>query len=251
MIPLSDNNPTLRTPVVTIALLVLIGVVWILVQGAGLDDAVLAASVCNFGLVAGEITRFATLGTAVPIGEGMACVVDAEPINFLTPITSMFLHGGWAHILGNCMFLWIFGNNVEDSMGRARFLAFYLICGLVAAAAQIVADPASPVPMVGASGAISGVMAAYLLLYPTARINMLFFFVFFVRIFALPAWAVLLYWLAVQLFAAWPVLAGAQATVSSGVAVMAHIGGFLAGAILVKLFQDPTLVAAKLRMHYE
>ena len=249
MIPLSDDNPALRIPVVTIALLVAIGAVWIFVQGAGFDDAVLAASVCNLGLVAGEITRFAAIGTAVPIGEGMTCVVDAEPINFVTPITSMFLHGGWAHILGNCMFLWIFGNNVEDSMGRVRFLAFYLICGLVAAAAQIAADPASPVPMVGASGAISGVMAAYLVLYPTARVNMLFFFVVFARVITLPAWVVLLYWFAVQLVTAWPALAGAQATVSSGVAVMAHIGGFLAGALLVKLFQDPTLVAAKLRVH--
>jgi membrane associated rhomboid family serine protease len=177
----------------------------------------------------------------------MSCVVDAEPINFFTPITSMFLHGGWAHILGNGLFLWIFGNNVEDSMGRVRFLAFYLICGLVAAAAQIAADPASPVPMVGASGAISGVMAAYLVLYPTARVNMLFFFVVFVRVVALPAWVVLLYWFGIQLVTALPVLSGAQATVSSDVAVMAHIGGFLAGAMLVKLFENPTLVAARVR----
>jgi rhomboid family protein len=250
MIPLNDNNPTLRTPVVTIALLVALGVVWIFVQGAGFDDALLAASVCNLGLIAGEITRSAALGTAVPLGQGMACVVDADRINFVTPITSMFLHGSWAHVLGNGLFLWIFGNNVEDSMGRMRFLAFYLICGLAAAAAQIAADPASPVPMVGASGAISGVMAAYLVLYPTARVNVLFFFIVFVRIVALPAWVVLLYWFGVQLVTALPVLSGAQATVSSGVAVMAHIGGFLSGALLVKLFADPTLVAAKLHLDH-
>ena len=247
MIPLSDDNPTLNTPVVTIALLVVIGLVWIFVQGAGLDPAALAASVCNLGLVAGEITRLAAVGTSVPIGDGMACAVDSDPINFLTPLTSMFLHGSWAHILSNCLFLWIFGNNVEDSMGRGRFLAFYLICGLVAAAAQIAADPSSPVPMVGASGAISGVMGAYLVLFPKARVNMLFFFIVFIRVVALPAWVVILYWFGIQLVNALPVLAGAQATVQSNVAVMAHIGGFLAGALLVKLFEDPELIATKLR----
>jgi len=247
MIPLSDDNPTLNTPIVTIALLVVIGLVWIFVQGAGLDPAALAASVCNLGLVAGEITRLAAVGTSVPIGDGMACAVDSDPINFLTPLTSMFLHGSWAHILSNCLFLWIFGNNVEDSMGRGRFLAFYLICGLVAAAAQIAADPSSPVPMVGASGAISGVMGAYLVLFPKARVNMLFFFIVFIRVVALPAWVVILYWFGIQLVNALPVLAGAQATVQSNVAVMAHIGGFLAGALLVKLFEDPELIATKLR----
>jgi len=247
MIPLSDNNPTLRAPVVTIALLVAIGAVWIFFQGAGFDEAALAASVCNLGLVAGEITRSAAIGTSVPIGDGMVCVVDADPINYVTPLTSMFLHGSWAHILSNGLFLWIFGNNVEDSMGRARFLSFYLICGLVAAAAQILADPSSPVPMVGASGAISGVMAAYLVLFPKARVNMLFFFLVFIRVVALPAWVVILYWFGIQLVTALPVLAGAQATVQSNVAVMAHIGGFLAGALLVKLFEDPELIALKLR----
>src|SRR5690348_6742186 len=108
MIPLSDDNPTLRTPLVTILLLIIMGAVWIFVQGAGLDDRALAASVCNLGLVAGEITHKAQLGTAVPLGDGLACVVDAEPINYLTPITSMFLHGSWMHILGNGLFFWVF-----------------------------------------------------------------------------------------------------------------------------------------------
>jgi membrane associated rhomboid family serine protease len=249
MIPLSDDNPTLRTPVVTIGLLVVIAAVWIFVQGAGFDASLLATSVCNLGLVAGEITRSAPIGTSVPIGEGMACVVDAEPINYITPLTSMFLHGSWAHVLGNGLFLWIFGNNVEDSMGRGRFLAFYLICGLAAAAAQVLADPSSAVPMVGASGAISGVMAAYLVLFPKARVNMLFFFVVFVRVVALPAWVVLVYWFAIQLITALPALSGAQATVESNVAVMAHIGGFVAGALLVKLFEDPELIGPKLQRY--
>jgi membrane associated rhomboid family serine protease len=245
MIPLSDDNPTLRVPVVTIALLVLIGLVWVFVQGADFDPRLLAASVCNYGLVAGEISGRAALGTAVPMGDGMSCLVDDEAINILTPITSMFLHGGWAHLLGNGLFLWVFGNNVEDSMGRLRFVAFYLLCGLVAAAAQVFADPASPVPMVGASGAISGVMGAYLVLYPHARVNMLFIFVIYVRVFAVPAWMVLVYWFAIQALSALPQLAGAQQGVEGGVAFMAHLGGFVAGAALVKLFENPRLVSAR------
>lgn len=244
MIPLGDDNPTLRTPVVTIALLVLIGAVWLLVQGAGLDVKALAASVCNLGLVAGELTRLTPVGTAVPLGEGMACVVDADPINWATPITSMFLHGSWAHLLGNGLFLWIFGNNVEDRMGRLRFVVFYVVCGLVAAAAQVALDPASPVPLVGASGAISGVMGAYLVLYPHARVRMLFIFIIFFRVIPVPAWLVLLYWFGLQVVAALPQLAGVQESVSSGVAVMAHVGGFIAGAALVKLFENRRLAPA-------
>ena len=247
MFPLSDDNPTLRIPVVTIALLVLIGAVWIFVQGAGFDPGMLAASVCKLGLIPGEITRTAAVGTTVQIGDGMTCVVDSDPINYLTPLTSMFLHGSWAHILGNGLFLWVFGNNVEDSMGRLRFIVFYLICGLVAAAAQVAIDPASPVPMVGASGAISGVMGAYLVLYPTARVNTLVFLIVFIRIIPLPAWVMLLYWFAIQTLMALPQLAGAQETVPSGPAVMAHIGGFITGLLLVKLFENQSLVEERLR----
>jgi membrane associated rhomboid family serine protease len=246
VIPLSDDNPLLRTPIVTILLLLLIAAAWIFVQGAGLDDNVLAATVCNLGMVAGEITHGAPLGTAVPLGHGMACVVDAEPINYLTPLTSMFLHGGWMHILGNSLFLWVFGKAVEDSMGHLRFLAFYLLCGLVAAAAQIAIDPTSPVPMVGASGAISGVMGAYVVLYPRVRVNTLVIFVIFFRILALPAWLVLLYWFGLQVVKALPQVAGVETAAGSGVAVMAHVGGFLAGALLVKLFENERLVAERL-----
>lgn len=250
MIPLSDDNPTLRTPIVTIALLVVMAAVWMLVQGAELDPLRLAASVCNLGLVPGEITGRAPAGMAVPIGEGMACVVDRDPINYLTPLTSMFLHGSWAHILGNGLFLWVFGNNVEDSMGRLRYLVFYLLCGLIAAAAQVAMDPASPVPVVGASGAISGVLGGYVVLYPRVRVNMLFIFIIIFRIIPLPAWLVLLYWFALQVLAALPQLAGAQETVSSGVAVMAHIGGFLAGAALVKLFANPSFVGVRTKRRH-
>jgi membrane associated rhomboid family serine protease len=238
MIPLSDDNPTMRTPVVTIALLIALGVVWIVVERAGFDPRTLSAVLCNFGLVPGELTGMARVGTAIPMGEGLACVVDRDPINALTPLTSMFLHGGWAHLLGNGLFLWVFGNNVEDSMGRARFLVFYLLCGVAAAAAQIAIDPDSAVPMVGASGAISGVLGAYLVLYPRVRVNMLFILFIFIRVIPLPAWAVLLWWIAWQVVAGLPQLSEVGPDVSSGVAVWAHIGGFVAGVLLVKLFED-------------
>ncbi len=237
MIPISDENPTRRTPFVTYLILAAIAATWIVVQGAGFDPFLLAASVCNLGLVAGELTGLAEVGTAVPLGRGMACVVDHEPINALTPFTSMFLHGGWTHLLGNMLFFWVFGNNIEDAVGHLRFVLFYLVCGLAAAFAQVALDPASPVPMVGASGAISGVMGAYLVLYPRARVNMLFIFVIFIRVIPLPAWLVLIWWFALQLLGAMPVLAGVQAA-TGGVAVMAHIGGFVAGLVLIRRFES-------------
>jgi membrane associated rhomboid family serine protease len=238
MIPLSDDNPTMRTPVVTICILIAMGLVWILIERAGLDPLALASSVCNYGLIPGVLTRGARVGASGPIGSGLACVVDRDPINALTPLTSMFLHGGWGHLLGNGLFLWVFGNNIEDSMGRARFLVFYLICGVAAAGAQIAVDPDSAIPMVGASGAISGVLGAYLILYPRVRVNMLFIIFIFVRIIPLPAWAVLLWWIAWQVVAGLPQLSAVRPDVSTGVAVWAHIGGFVAGLLLVKLFED-------------
>lgn len=251
MFPISDDNPTLRTPVVTIVLLVLLGAVWIFLQGAGLDPTSLAASVCNFGLIPGELTEQAPVGTAIPIGPGLACVVDADAINYLTPITSMFLHGGWGHLFGNCLFLWVFGNNVEDSVGRFRFVVFYLLCGLAAAAVQVALTPASPVPMVGASGAISGVLGAYLVLYPKVRVNILIILFIIIRVIQLPAYVVLLWWIAWQLIIALPQLGSMRTGVSSGVAVWAHIGGFVAGAALIKLFEDRKLVAERtVARHY-
>ncbi|MEO7822046.1 MAG: rhomboid family intramembrane serine protease [Gemmatimonadaceae bacterium] len=245
MIPLSDNHPTLRTPLMTYAILAGILATWFLVQGAGFDPYAMAVSVCNLGMVPGELTHMAPLGTAVPLGRGLACVVDNEPINLLTPVTSMFLHGGWGHLLGNVMFFWVFGNNVEDSMGRIRFLVFYLICGLAAALAHILVQPASPLPTVGASGAISGVLGAYLILYPKIRINMLFIFVIFWKVIAIPAWVVLIFWFLWQVLAGLPELTAVGPDVSSGVAVWAHIGGFVAGMFLVKLFENPMLVARR------
>lgn len=241
MIPISDDNPTLRFPVVTVLILVALGVVWIFVQGAGLDQMRLSATVCNWGLVPGELTGRAKVGTAVPLGMNLACVVDREPINVLTPLLSMFLHGGWAHLLGNAIFLWVFGNNVEDSMGRGRFIVFYLLCGLTAAVAQIAIDPASPIPMVGASGAISGVLGAYLILYPKVRVHV--FVGFFLL--SLPAYLVLLVWIGLQLLSGLPEITSVRTGSSNGVAVWAHIGGFFAGVVLVKPFVNSQLVAAR------
>ncbi|HEX8434496.1 rhomboid family intramembrane serine protease [Archangium sp.] len=253
MIPLSDDNPTLRTPIVTYLLLGAIGATWFFVQGAGLNSLALIRSVCELGLVPGELTRLAPVGLGVPIGGGLSCVVDNAPINRLTPLTSMFLHGSWSHLLGNCLFFWVFGNNVEDSMGRLRFLVFYVVCGLAAAAAQVMVDPASPIPMVGASGAISGVMGAYLLLYPRVRVNMLFIFIIIFRIIPLPAWLVLLYWFGLQVLTGLPQLNQLDAEGGSGVAVWAHVGGFVAGLVLVKFFENRDLTSRRTgwrhRMH--
>jgi membrane associated rhomboid family serine protease len=156
----------------------------------------------------------------------------------------MFLHGGWMHLIGNMWFLWLFGNNVEDSMGRGRFIAFYLLCGLGAALAQVFADPSSIVPMVGASGAISGVMGAYIVLYPRVRVFTLIPLGFFITSLALPAWVMLGYWMVLQVVGG---LGGADA----GVAFWAHVGGFVAGVVLVKLFARADHVAAHKARHWQ
>jgi membrane associated rhomboid family serine protease len=236
VIPIGDENHTVRLPLMTYLLLAGILASWFLVQGAGFDATALIASVCNLGLVPGELTGQAPVGAGVQVAESVACVVDRDPINVLTPLTSMFLHGGWAHLLGNCVFLWVFGNNVEDSMGRLRFLLFYVICGLAAAAAQVAIEPASAVPMVGASGAISGVLGGYLLLYPRVRVKVLLILFIFIQIVRVPAFVVLLLWIGYQVVMGLPQLMTVDAQASSGVAVFAHIGGFVAGLLLVKLF---------------
>ncbi|HEU4631890.1 MAG TPA: rhomboid family intramembrane serine protease [Gemmatimonadaceae bacterium] len=242
MIPISDDNPVLRTPYVTYAILAVTFAVWLLVEGAGFDPVLLATRVCDYGLVPAELTHRLPVGAGVPIGRGLYCVVDDYTINYLTPITSIFLHGGWGHILGNALFLWVFGNNIEDSMGRGRFLAFYLLCGVAAAAAHVLVEPASPIPTVGASGAISGVLGAYLVLYPRVRVRVLLPIFIFFTIVRVPAWVTLLLWFGYQVIAGLPQLMVVNREVSGGVAVWAHIGGFVAGAALIKLFENPALV---------
>ena len=233
----------------TVALIAATVLTWIFVQGAGLDVR-LVTSVCNYGLVPAELTGMQPLGFALPLGEGMACVVDDAGINWLTPLLTVFLHGGWGHILGNLWFFWVFGNNIEDSMGPGRFLGFYLLCGLLASAAHVASAPSSAVPTVGASGAVSGIMGAYLVLYPRARVNLLFFFVFLIRVIPVPAWAALMWWFAWQLVSALPALQP-QNDMSGGVAFGAHIGGFVAGLALIKLFTDPALLQRRRVLHDE
>ena len=242
MLPYRDENETVRTPVITFLLIALNTLVWLVVQGAGSEPA-LAASVCNLGLVPGELTLLARPGDGFEMGGGMACIVDPgrAPEHVLY---SMFLHGGWMHLLGNMWFLWLFGNNVEDSMGRLRFVAFYLLCGVAAAAAQVLSSPSSIIPMVGASGAIGGVMGAYVVLYPRARVYTLVPLGFFITSFALPAWVMLGYWMLLQVFG------GLGAGEEGGVAFWAHVGGFLAGVVLIKPFSRADYIAEHKAHHW-
>jgi membrane associated rhomboid family serine protease len=242
MIPLHDDNPTIRTPIMTWLLLGAMFAVWFAVQGGGMNPLALVTSVCNYGMVPGELTHLAPLGSGIPIADGMACIIDNEAVNKWTPLFSMFLHGGWGHILGNAIYFWVFGNNIEDSMGPGRFLAFYILCGLVAAGTHVALDPSSPVPTVGASGAISGVMGAYLVLYPSVRVHYLIPPIFF-RTFAIRAWIALAWWFGLQALSAF--FTPLNPEVSNGVAVWAHIGGFVAGVVLIKVFEDKRLVARR------
>jgi membrane associated rhomboid family serine protease len=245
MFPYRDENETQRSPLVTFAVIALNVMAWLVVQGAGTPMR-LAASVCNLGLIPGELTGALAAGTGFPMGRGLVCLIDPGP-QASHLVTSMFLHGSWMHLLGNMWFLWIFGNNVEDSMGRLRFVVFYLVCGLVAAMAQVVLDPASGIPMVGASGAISGVMGAYLVLYPRVRVFTMVPLGFLLTSIALPAWTMLIYWFVIQLVSGLGVLGR---DTGGGVAFAAHVGGFVAGLVLIKLFARPDYVAAHRAQHW-
>jgi membrane associated rhomboid family serine protease len=245
VIPYHDENKTLRTPVVTFVLIGASVSAWLFVQGAG-STLPLAESVCNLGLIPGELTASAVPGTPFPMGDGLVCLTDAGSQS-LNVITSMFLHGSWMHLIGNMWFLWLFGNNIEDSMTRPRFIAFYLLTGIAAALAQVLADPASTVPMVGASGAISGVMGAYLVLFPRVRVFTLVPLGFFITSLALPAWVMLIYWAFLQFFGGLTSIVDEQ---GGGVAFWAHLGGFVAGVVLVKIFERRDRVLAHTHQHW-
>jgi membrane associated rhomboid family serine protease len=226
VIPIRDENPTELTPYVTIGFIAMNFAAWVLVQGAGTQQA-LQSSVYAFGAVPCEVTA--------------RCAVDG--LSWGGVLTSMFMHGSWEHILGNMLFLWVFGNNIEDSMGHVRFFLFYLICGVAAALAHVYFNAASSVPTVGASGAISGIMGAYVVLYPSARVHTWvppFFFLNLRAIFFLG------YWFILQLVMA-SAEAGAPAGEQSGVAVWAHVAGFLVGVALVKVFENRALTDARRR----
>jgi membrane associated rhomboid family serine protease len=236
MFPIRDENPHFLTPYATYALIALNVLAWVVLQGLGTDPA-LARSLCNLALIPGELLQTVAPGTRIELGPGITCQLGSDPA-WYTPVTSMFLHGGWFHLIGNMWFLWIFGNNVEDSMGHVRFAVFYLLCGLAAAGLQVAIDPDSAIPMVGASGAIGGVMGAYVMLYPKVRVYMLVFLGFFVTTFTVPAMFMLGYWFLIQLVSGFTSL-GNQ---GGGVAFWAHIGGFVAGGLLILLFRDAELV---------
>ena len=214
MIPLKDNIPSSRTPLITIGLIVINVLVYL--NQLTLPPRAAVRFVYLYGLIPVEISQWQLL------------VPHPVPL-YGTILTSMFVHGGLFHLAGNMLYLWIFGDNVEDRLGRVRFLLFYLLSGVAAAAAQILSDPHSKIPMVGASGAISGVLGAYLLLYPHARVVTLVFFGWFVRVIEIRALFVLGFWILVQL-ASGLLTWGAQV---GGVAWFAHIGGFVAGLVMV------------------
>jgi membrane associated rhomboid family serine protease len=236
MFPIRDDNPQILTPYATYLIVAINAAAWIFLQGMG-QDAVLAGSVCRFGLIPGELLQLLPAGTQLPVGAGSVCVLGDSGSSY-TVVTSMFMHGGWMHIIGNMWFLWIFGGNVEDAMGPLRFTVFYVLCGLAAAAAQVGADPGSAIPMVGASGAIGGVLGAYVLLYPRVHVHMLFILVIYVTTFAVPAFLMLGYWFLVQMLSG----IATYGSEGGGVAFWAHIGGFVAGGILVFLFRDKEML---------
>ncbi len=247
MIPYHDENEAQRTAVVTLVFIAMCVLAWLVVQGAG-SMVPLATSVCNLGLIPGELTGLAQVGSGFEMGGNLVCQIDPgrQTVNVLT---SMFLHGSWMHLIGNMWFLWLFGNNVEDSMTRSRFVVFYLACGLAAAALQVVAEPDSIIPMVGASGAISGVMGGYLVLFPRVRVFTLVPLGFFITTVALPAWVMLLYWMALQLLGGFSSMAVSGE--GGGVAFWAHVGGFVAGVVLVKLFARPEYLVAHRAHHWQ
>jgi membrane associated rhomboid family serine protease len=224
VVPINDENPTELTPWMTLVMIGLNLYMWYAFQGLGEYQA-LEASVMVFGAQPCEITG--------------ACPV--RDLGWEALFTSMFMHGGWGHLLGNMLFLWVFGNNIEDSMGHIRFFFFYLVCGLAAGLAHIFFSPMSNVPMVGASGAISGIMGAYIILYPRARVRTWIPPIFFIRV---TAWFFLGVWFFLQLFSGVASL-GMPSAEEGGVAVWAHIGGFVAGVALIKAFDRPRLVEAK------
>jgi membrane associated rhomboid family serine protease len=215
VIPLRDANPTRRRPAVTYALIAICTVVfglelWI---QATQGDAALERFLTDYGAVASRISRGPTAASLLGL------------------ITSQFLHGGWLHLGGNMLYLWIFGNNVEDRFGRLGYLLFYLAGGVAAGLTQVAIDPTSSAPLIGASGAIAAVLGAYLVLYPGARVLSLVFLGFFYQLINVPALIVLVLWFGLQLLSGFMSL-GAGSAVDSGVAVFAHIGGFVAGMVV-------------------
>jgi membrane associated rhomboid family serine protease len=217
MIPLKDDIPSYSPPLVTVALIAANCLVYLflLSTGRGYELALV-----KWGAIPYEITHRVELTPELPF---------FPPLSLFS---SMFLHGGFLHLAGNMLYLWIFGDNVEDQLGHLKFFVFYILCGLAASLLYIMTTPNSKIPMVGASGAIAGVLGAYMIRFPRARILTLLFFGFFIRVVAVPALFVLGFWFILQLLFALPSIG----STSGGVAFFAHVGGFLAGIVLFKLF---------------
>ena len=215
MIPLSDDNPTHSKPYVTIALIVLCCLlfIWQLSLGSDGGKAIFALGVIPTSLL-----------QDTPLPTNLRWISPE-----LTLLTSMFLHGGFMHLAGNMLYLWIFGDNIEDILGKPVFLVFYFICGIVAALSQALPEPSSQIPMIGASGAISGVLGAYVVFFPKKKIKVAIPFGFFLQILRLPAYVVLIFWFILQL------INGANAGAGGGIAFGAHIGGFVAGVVLAPI----------------
>jgi membrane associated rhomboid family serine protease len=221
MFPLRDDNPTTIAPVVTWALIAVNVAVFLYQVSLAADAA--QVFVFQFGAIPSVV-----LG-AKKLPDKFAAIPPAASV-----FTSMFLHGGWMHLVGNMWFLWIFGNNIEEAMGHVRYLAFYLICGIVASVAHIFTNPGSAIPSIGASGAIAGALGAYIMLYPRARVWTLIFLGFFVRLMYIPAGVILGFWILIQCING-SLMTGRQDM--GGVAFWAHVGGFVAGVLLVGVFK--------------
>jgi membrane associated rhomboid family serine protease len=224
MIPLSDDAPRFSTPFVTYFIIALNTLIFVFELSVGAQgQRALNSMIYHFGVVPIHFERALTSGSA-PSLTGL----------FLPILTAMFLHGSWLHVILNMWFLWIFGDNIEGYLGHFTYLLFYLVCGFVATVAHIVLNAGSSVPSVGASGAIAGVMGAYFVLYPRARVLMWFAPIFF---FHLPAWLVLGCWFFVQ-FMSGAATSIAETSQSGGIAFWAHVGGFVAGVVLIKILPE-------------
>ena len=242
MFPLKDNIPTRRTPVVTIAIIIANVIVYLVSirHGGSIWSGPSPRTVVDYGTIPYEITHPGKECDLVQTGqvvcEGMRGVsghAEPQPPTWFTVFSSMFMHGGLLHIGGNMLFLWVFGNNVEDSMGRFRFIVFYLLGGIAAMALQTAVDPSAPVPSIGASGAVAAVLGGYLLLYPRARVlTLVFLFVFFTFI-QIPAMFFLVIWFAQQVLFGYLNYADPTGG-GGGVAYFAHIGGFVFGLLTVR-----------------
>ncbi len=219
MFPLHDDNPTEINPVITIGLI--IACILIYLWQTSLGQELGQAIVYSLGVIPAVLLNSTELSSELYI-------VPAE----VTVLTSMFMHGGFFHLAGNMLYLWIFGNNIEDSMGHVRFIIFYLICGTAAALTQAMIDSGSEIPMIGASGAVSGILGAYLLLYPHAKVLVVFPIIIFIKTFRIPAMFVLGLWFLMQLISSSSSVSG-----EGGTAWWAHIGGFVTGMVLIPFFK--------------